>query len=124
MKSFRSLFEKFIEGLIYFSGNITTIVILLIIIFLFKEGSGLFNRNLVEEGYVLAINPNNPLKELTAKNVRNIFEKNTTNWKEIGGPDAPVVTFTIDDLEKFFTEDQLSSFDSLPYLISGLCERE
>jgi len=124
MKSLRKILEKIIEGLIYFSGNITTVIILLIIFFLFKEGAGLFNRNQVEEGYILAVNPQNPLKDISAKNVRNIFEKNVTNWKEIGGHDAPIVTFSIDDLEKFFSEDQLSSFDSLPYLIAGLSERE
>lgn len=124
MNRFRKIAEKIIEGLIYFSGNITTVVILLIIIFLFKEGAGLFNRNQVEEGYVLAINPENPLKDISAKNVRNIFEKEVTNWKEIGGKDVPIVIFTIDDLEKFFSEDQITSFDTLPYLIAGLCNQE
>ena len=38
------------------SGFITSITILLIVVFLFAEALGLFNKKVIEEGYVLAVN--------------------------------------------------------------------
>ena len=55
----KRFFEKLVEGSLLISGSITSITILLIVIFLFKEASGLFNTPVVEEGYVLALNKEN-----------------------------------------------------------------
>ena len=59
----KRFFEKLVEGSLLISGSITSITILLIVIFLFKEASGLFNTPVVEEGYVLALNKENKVKE-------------------------------------------------------------
>ena len=41
------------------SGFVTSITILLIVLFLFTEAFGLFSSKVIEEGYVLALNKDN-----------------------------------------------------------------
>lgn len=55
----KKIFEKIIEGLLTCSGFVTSITILLIVLFLFTEALGLFNSKVIEEGYVLALNEDN-----------------------------------------------------------------
>ena len=55
----KKLFEKIIEGVLACSGFVTSITIVLIILFLFSEALGLFNSRVIEEGYVLALNKDN-----------------------------------------------------------------
>lgn len=55
----KKIFEKIIEGLLTCSGFVTSITILLIVLFLFTETFGLFNSKVIEEGYVLALNGDN-----------------------------------------------------------------
>ena len=57
----RKCFEKAVKWLLTGSGFITSLVILLIIGFLFTEGAGLFREHVIEEGYVLALNKDNPV---------------------------------------------------------------
>ena len=55
----KKIFEKIIEGILTCSGFVTSITILLIVLFLFTEAFGLFNSKVIEEGYVLALNKGN-----------------------------------------------------------------
>ena len=48
----KKIFEKIIEGILTCSGFVTSITILLIVLFLFTEAFGLFNSKVIEEGYV------------------------------------------------------------------------
>ena len=75
------------------SGSLTSIAILLIIIFLFKEGIGLFSSPEVEKGYVLSVNQANPVKSLSPLEVKDIFDQEITNWKEVGGNDEEIMVF-------------------------------
>jgi phosphate transport system substrate-binding protein len=43
-----------------------------------------------KDGVTVFLNESNPVKELTLKQLGNIFSGKTTNWKEVGGPDAPI----------------------------------
>lgn len=67
------------------SGSVSSLAILLIVVFLFKEASGLFNSPAIEEGYVLAVNDTNPVKHLSPEKTKEIFDSEITNWKELGG---------------------------------------
>ena len=57
----KKIFEKIIEGILTCSGFVTSITILLIVLFLFTEAFGLFNSKVIEEGYVLALNKGNKM---------------------------------------------------------------
>jgi len=89
------------------SGFVTSAVILLIIAFLFSEGVGLFKNPIVEDGYVLALNTANPVEKFSAEQIKQLFDEDITNWKELGGEDEAVKVFRLEDLEKLYTEEQL-----------------
>ena len=42
------------------------------------------------------VNPQNPVNALSADQVRNIFIGKITNWKDVGGPEMPIVVVTRD----------------------------
>ena len=48
----KRVWEKIVEGILTCSGFITSITLLLIVVFLFAEALGLFNKKVIEEGYV------------------------------------------------------------------------
>ena len=89
------------------SGFTTSVVILLIIGFLFTEAVGLFKNNIVEDGYVLALNKDNPVEGLSAHQIKLLFDEEITNWKEINGKDLPVETFRLEDLTQYYSEEEL-----------------
>lgn len=89
------------------SGFVTSAVILLIIGFLFSEGVGLFNSPVVEDGYALVLNEANPVEKLSTSQIKELFDEDVTNWREVGGKDEPVKVFRLEDLEKLYTEEQL-----------------
>jgi phosphate transport system substrate-binding protein len=49
------------------------------------------------DGVAVAVNPKNPVKSLTAQQVRDIFAGKITNWKAVGGKDAAINLFTRDE---------------------------
>ena len=103
----RRFLEKAVKWLLTASGFVTSLVILLIIGFLFTEGAGLFREKVIEEGYVLALNKENPIREMTAAQIKAVFDEDVTNWQELGGPELEIVTFRLEDVDKYFTEEEL-----------------
>ena len=113
--------EKAVRWLLTASGFVTSLVILLIIGFLFTEGAGLFREPVIEEGYVLAINKDNPVRELDAAEIKAVFDEDVTNWKELGGQDLAISTFRLEDADEYFTEKQLGpQYENAGTLIAGL----
>jgi phosphate transport system substrate-binding protein len=47
-----------------------------------------------KEGIVIAINNENNISDLTIEQIRNIFNGNIKNWKEVGGKDSPIHVIT------------------------------
>ena len=79
----KQVWEKIVEGILTCSGFITSITIVLIVIFLFTEAFGLFGNKVTEEGYVLAVNGKNPVRELSAVQIKDVFDEEITNWSEV-----------------------------------------
>lgn len=120
-KFIKSVLEKIIEGILFLSSTITTLAIVLIVIFLFREGWTLFHHTPVEEGFVVAVNKENPVGELSANQIKNIFDQNITNWKELGGKNDSIILFRMDDIGNFFREEELGeNFEFIPQRISEL----
>ena len=105
----KKLFEKIIEGVLACSGFVTSITIVLIILFLFSEALGLFNSRVIEEGYVLALNKDNKVSELTPAQIKNVFDEEITNWNEVGGQDMPIRLFRLEDITQYYTEEELGA---------------
>lgn len=114
-------FEILIESLLKLSGGITTFTILLISIFLFSEGWGLFNQPNVETHYVLSVHKSNLIKELTPLQIKRIYDGEITNWKELGGKDLEIMPLRMDDIASMFTEEEIGAeFEFLPQRISDV----
>ena len=103
------------------SGFVTSIVIVLIIAFLFAEAVGLFSQPVIEEGYVLALNKQNDVKDLSALEIKDIFDEEITNWKEVGGKEMPIDVFRLEDLDKLYTEAELG--DEYQYAGAKIAEQ-
>lgn len=123
IKFLKSTFEKLIEGTLFLSSTITTLAIVLIIIFLFREGIGTFNQSPIEEGFSLIVNKNNPINELSAPQIKNIFDQNITNWKLVGGKNDSIILFNIDNIGELYSDSVLGeNFEFLPQCLSDYTE--
>ncbi len=47
-----------------------------------------------KDGVTFYINASNPLKSLTVEQLKSIYVGETTNWKDVGGPDKAIVVFS------------------------------
>lgn len=101
--------EKVITGVITCSGFITSLVILLIVAFLFTEGFGLFSQRTIEDGYCLVVNKENPVRELDARQVKAVFDEDVTDWSQLGGDRVPIKVFRFDDMDDLFSEEELGA---------------
>jgi len=66
------------------------------------------------DGLSVYVNPENSLKELTIAQVGDIFTGKITNWKEVGGPDAPITVYSRENSSgtyEFFKEHVLKGKD-------------
>lgn len=115
MKRFKYIGERIIETIFTLSGALTSIVILLIIVFLFKEGLGLFNSPSVEDGYALYIHSDNQIEQLSVASTKQIFDSEITNWKDIGGTDTEILIFRFDEIFHLYAEWEFGSdYELLP----------
>ncbi len=120
----RNVLEKMVAGILTCSGFVTSLTIVLIVLFLFSEALGLFGSKVIEEGYVLALNKENVVDELSPKEIKDIFDEEITNWKEVGGADSPITLFRLEDVTAYFTEEQLGeAYENAGACITGLVER-
>lgn len=115
MKRLRRIFERLIEGILTVSGAVTTIVILLIVLFLFREGLGLFRSPAVEKGYALCVDASNPVTYLGPTQIKEIFDYEIDNWNQVGGPDRAIVPFRFDEIFSRYSDEELGEdYELLP----------
>jgi phosphate transport system substrate-binding protein len=60
-----------------------------------KKGIDIQGKVVGWGGIVIIVNPQNPINELTADQVRKVFSGEYKNWKEAGGPDQKIDLFTV-----------------------------
>ena len=66
------------------------------------------------DGLSLYVSANNPVTELSVAQLADIFTGKTRNWKEVGGPDAPIVVYSRENSSgtyEFFKEHVLQGKD-------------
>lgn len=110
----RRVVELIVEKILMVSGGVTSVTIILIVFFLFKEGIGLFGSPAVEQGYVVAVNRENTVRDLTPVQLKEIFDSEVTNWSELGGADEPIVVFRLDDIDQYVSYEELG--DELQFI--------
>ncbi len=60
-----------------------------------KKGVDIQGKVVGWGGIVIIVNPQNPTNELTVEQVRRLFEGQSANWKDVGGPNEPVSVLTV-----------------------------
>ena len=66
------------------------------------------------DGLSVYVHPDNTLKELTMDQVKDIFTGKIKNWKDVGGPDAPITVYSRENSSgtyEFFKEHVLKGID-------------
>ena len=106
--------EKLAETLIKGCGFLSAAIVLMIVFFLFREGVSFVNSSPLDDDYNLYVHRTNGIQELTDIQIKNIFDKKIVNWKDLGSFDQPIQLITANDLEDYFTKDQLGP--NLEYL--------
>ena len=62
-----------------------------------KDGPNLVKHELGQDGIVMAVNPSNPVSDLTTEQLQGIFAGEITNWNEVGGSDGEINVVTRED---------------------------
>jgi phosphate transport system permease protein len=109
MKKYRKIVEWFFEGVLFSSSTITSLTVVLIIIFLFREGIGLFRSSPLEKNYVIEVSGKNPVKELNATQVKAIFNQDIVNWSKVGGTQDSIILFTTSNITDYYSEEELGT---------------
>lgn len=121
--SIKRIFEKIVEGLLMISSGITSLIVLLIVIFLFREGFSLFNTTPLENHNVIVVNKANPVSNLNALEIKDIFDQKITNWNAVGGKKDTIIIFSINDLSNYFSEEEVGAeFEYLPEKLNSLVD--
>jgi len=120
---FKRFLESLVEGLLTISGTVTTFTVLLIVLFLFREGASLFSTSPVENNNLLVVHAGNPVSHLSATQCKDIFDQKITHWNEIGGKPDSIRIVTINELTNYFSEEELGAeFEFLPDRINQLVD--
>ncbi|MDD2530719.1 MAG: ABC transporter permease subunit, partial [Bacteroidales bacterium] len=117
--------EALWEGLLKISGSVTSIIIILIVLFLFSEGLGLFKKDVIEEGYVLAVNKDNPIKDLNSQQIKDVFDVKIESWKELGVDvkDDKIILLRLDDIPNYVPEEEIAEdMSNLDTIINNIIE--
>ena len=107
--------------LIKASGWITTFIIVLITIYLFKEGVGLFFSQPTMERFDVVVHKDNPVQRLSIEDLRKIKKGEIKSWEELGGFPEKIVLISPANLNKFVPEGRLGKdLEYLPEVLDSL----
>ena len=109
MKRKQKIFEFIQEKILFLSGSFTSITIILIVLFLFKEGLGLFSSPQIEDGYSVVVNSQNKVQNYTSEELTDIFNQDITSWETLGGNDQDISLFYLDDITSYVSEEELGA---------------
>ncbi len=101
----------------------------MMVIFLLKEGSGLFQKSPIEEQMSVVVNQSNSLDTVTAHQLKLIFDQEITYWSALNqtinknSTNDSIILFRIDDIANYYSEEQLGEeLENIPSLVSQLVD--
>lgn len=106
---FHKFSQKFQVAILALCSLVTSITVILIIIFLFSEGVSFFNMKPTEEGYVLAVNTKNNLKSISPELCKKVFDQEIDNWNKLGERDLPIVLVNSDEIANLYSEEAIGA---------------
>jgi phosphate transport system permease protein len=119
----KKYFEKIIEAILFLCGWSSVIIIGFIIYFLFSEGSKIFGSESIERGQIIAVNAQNKINKISPVQLKQIFDQEITDWKDIGGSAGEIKIVTMNDLSTYFSDEQIGvNMKNLPILIDSLIQ--
>ena len=119
--NFKQIKEKIIETILMLSSAATSITVILIVFFLFIEGAGVFSKKPIDDGFLLAVSVDNPVKKLKPSEIKDIYDQKITNWSQLGGKDEAIVLFRAGDITNYYTDEELGkNFEFFPDKINEL----
>lgn len=62
-----------------------------------EKNAGLKETEIALDGIALVTHKNNTVKDLTVDQIKDIYTGKITNWKDVGGKDAPIVVLSRED---------------------------
>jgi phosphate transport system permease protein len=103
MKTDKYFIETLWKGALIISGSATSLIILLIVLFLFSQGAGFFKKPVIEEGYELVVSSQNPVTQLTPLEVKDIFDYEIEVWSALGvkNEEDEILIFRLNDIEQY-----------------------
>ncbi len=72
-----------------------------------SDPAGVVGTTIAKDAVVVIVNPKNPIGKLTKEQVKEIYTGKITNWKDVGGKNAPIIVHSRDAASgtfEFFTE--------------------
>ena len=126
IKKRKYFIEALWEGLLKISGSITSIIILLIVVFLFSQGAGLFKKPVVEEGYELVVNADNPVTFLSSYQIKEIFDYEIEEWGALGVPveEDEITIFRLNDIERYAECEEDLNTENIAKTLNRIIENE
>lgn len=61
-----------------------------------EKSTGLVEKQLAWDAIAVIVHPDNPVKDLTVEQLAQIYTKQVTNWKDLGGADSAIVVVARD----------------------------
>lgn len=120
---FKTFTEKLTEGVLLLSSTVTSLTVVLIVFFLFKEGISLFNEKPIENGYAVVINKSNNIHQLSSFEIKNIYDQKITDWSELGARKDSIILFRLEEISNYYTDEQIGeNFEGLPNCLSRLVD--
>jgi len=72
-------------------------------------------KTIAYDGITVVVNPSNPVSNLTFDQVRNIYNGNISNWKDVGGQDKPIVAISRDSSSGTYKDFQTMAMNGDKY---------
>lgn len=72
---------------------------------------------IARDGLSVYVNEKNPMKELSLAQIRDIYIGKVTNWKDVGGSDAPIILYSRENSSgtyQYFKDNVLKGADFAP----------
>ena len=95
----RKFIERTMKSILFVAALSSSIVIVLIILFLFKEGAGLMGQRPVAFGQMIVAHPSTGIRRLDAAQIRAIQEGRIADAGQVGGTPGPIRYISYDDLD-------------------------
>ena len=124
IKTRKYFLETIWEGLLRISGGFSSLIILLIVLFLFSQGAGLFKKPVIEEGYELVVNTQNPVTNLTPFQIKEIFDYEIETWSAIDiiNVEDEILVFRLNDIESYAESDTDLEPQNIVHTLSRIIE--